>query len=89
MRVREVLAAVAELPKHWSIYAVFRSVGVVELRRVVTDHGSVVVFSHEQNADGSAIIVVRWVAQGNQRRQQPPLRSVKPAARTRLIRPPE
>lgn len=90
MRVGEVMAAVAGLPATWATHAVFRTVGSVELRRLVTDHGSVVVFSHEDDPGrAEGLLLVRWVAQGNRQRREPPVRSVRPATRMPRAEPPE
>lgn len=89
MRAKEVLAAVAELPRTWPQHPVRRRVGAVALRRLTTDHGSVVVFSHEDDpADPAGFVIVRWVAHGNALDQEPPPWAVRPAEETPRARPP-
>ena len=90
MRVGEVLTAVAALPERWQAYRVRRRVGSVELRRQITKHGTVIVFSHEVDAAHPAgVILVRWIAHGSELRQSPPLRTVRPAAEMPRARPPQ
>lgn len=89
MRAGEVLDAVAALPRTWPTYRVRRRVGGIALRRLTTEHGSVVVFSHEPHVtDPDGLILVRWVAHGNALQQEPPRHQVQPATRTPRARPP-
>lgn len=90
MRAVEVLAAVAALPQTWKAHRVRRRVGPVELRRLTTAHGSVVVFSHEADpSDPAGMILVRWVAHAHARQLEPPLRRVRAAGQSPRDRPPE
>ena len=89
MRLREVLAAVAALPQTWAQYRVRRHVGPVAVRRLTTDHGSVVVFSHEDDpVDPEGVVFVRWVAHGHALEAEPPPWHVRPAVETPRAAPP-
>jgi hypothetical protein len=89
MRAREVVAAVAALPERWKMYPVRERVGGVELRRLLTEHGTLVVFSHETDPfDPAGVILVRGVFQGNRLVRAPSRRRTKPAAQMPRGQPP-
>lgn len=88
LRAAELFAAIEGLPASWERYPVRYRAGHVELRRLVTERDSLVVFSHEDEVDDpDGVIVVRWVAHAHAEQRRPSEEGVRPRGEILRIRP--